>query len=140
MNLRKMITLAAFALFGLSVTHASPLVGKWTAEFDSRIGLQKYVYEFKIEGDKMTGQATFERTNGKGQVELKDIKLNGNDVTFVEPLSFDGNEISVTYTGQLAGDEMKLTRQVGEFATVQIVVKRAKAPEAKPEAKPAPAK
>jgi hypothetical protein len=135
-----MITLAAFALSGLGVTHASPLVGKWTAEFDSQIGLQKYAYEFKVEGDKMTGRATFERTNGKGQVELKSIKLNGNDVTFVEPLSFDGNEISVTYTGQLAGDEMKLTRQVGDFATEQIVVKRAKAPEARPEAKPAPAK
>ena len=134
MNLRKILALAAYALAGLSLAHASPLVGKWTAEFDTQIGIQKYVYEFKVEGDRMTGKATFERTNGKGEAVLKGIKLSGDEVTFVEPLSFEGNEISITYTGKLTGDEMKLTRQVGDFATEQIVVKRLKVPEAKPAA------
>jgi hypothetical protein len=136
MKLHKMFAIAAMVLTGLSLAHASPLVGKWTAEFDTQIGVQKYVYEFKVEGDKITGKATYERSNGSGEAELKSIKLSGDDVSFVEPLNFDGNEIAITYTGKIAGDELKLTRQVGDFATEQIVAKRVKAPEVKP----APAK
>ncbi|MDQ5978609.1 MAG: hypothetical protein QG602_1583, partial [Verrucomicrobiota bacterium] len=34
---------------------------------------------------------------------------------------------TITYTGTLAGDEIKLTRQVGEFATEQLSAKRAPA-------------
>ncbi len=140
MKLRKMTALAAMVLTGLSLAHAADLVGKWTAEFDSQVGMQKYVYEFKVLGDRLEGKATFERSTGNGEAELKSVKLSGDDVSFVEPLNYDGNEISITYTGKIAGDEMKLTRQVGDFATEQIVVKRLMAPEAKPETKPAPAK
>jgi len=126
-------TLLCFA--GLGVARAD-LTGKWTAEFDSQIGVQKYVYEFKADGDKLTGKATYEHSMGKGEVALRDVKVKGDDVSFVEPLSFDGNEMLITYSGKLAGDEMKLTRQVGDFATEHIVVKRAPAPEAKPAAQP----
>ncbi len=136
MNPRKMITLAALVLSGLSLAHAADLAGKWTAEFDTQIGVQKYVYEFKVEGDKLTGKATFERSTGNGEADLKDIKLSGDEVSFAEPLTIDGNEIAITYSGKVAGDEMKLTRNVGDFATEQIVAKRMKAPESKP----APAK
>jgi len=56
MNLRKTITLAAVALIGLSLAHAADIAGKWTADFESPIGVQKYVYEFKVDGDKITGK------------------------------------------------------------------------------------
>jgi hypothetical protein len=134
MKLPKMIALAALSLTVLGLAHAADLAGKWTAEFDTQIGIQKYVYEFKILGDRLVGKATFERSLGNGEAELKSIKLNGDDVSFVEPLMMEGNEIPITYTGKIAGDEMKLTRQVGEFATEQIVARRVKAPEAKPAA------
>ena len=133
MKLRPLFALAMF-FAGLSLAPASPLAGKWTSEFDTQIGIQKYVYEFKVEGDKLTGRATFERSIGNGEVELRSIKLSGDDVSFAEPLDFDGNEILITYTGKLADDEMKLTRNVGDFATEQIVARRVKAPEAKPAA------
>jgi hypothetical protein len=58
-------------------------------------------------------------------VELKEIKLDGDKVSFVEPMSFDGNEIAIRYTGTLAGNEMKLRRDVGDFATEHIVATRA---------------
>ena len=140
MKLRPLFALVAMFFAGLSLAHAADLVGKWTAEFDTQIGIQKYVYEFKVSGDRLTGKATFERSTGNGEAELKNIKLSGDDVSFVEPLIMEGNEIAITYTGKIAGDEMKLTRNVGEFATEQVVAKRVKAPEAKVETKPAPAK
>lgn len=140
MKLRPLFALVALIFAGPGLAHAADLVGKWSTEFDTQIGLQKYVYEFKVSGDRLVGKATFERTTGNGEVELKAIKLNGDDVSFTEPFAVEGNEIPITYTGKIAGDEMRLTRNVGDFATEPLVAKRAKAPGAKPEAKPAPAK
>lgn len=127
---RRIILLVAVWLAGSGLARAADIAGKWTAEFDSQIGPQKYVYEFKVEDDKLTGKAKFDRSMGKGEVALKEIKVNGDDVSFLEKVSFDGNEVVITYKGKLVGDEMKLTREVGEFATEQIVAKRVKPPAA----------
>lgn len=132
MSYRKLMTLAAFALAVSVPARAADIAGKWHAEFDTQVGLQKYTYAFKVEDGKITGKATYERESGKGEVDLKDIKLTGDDVSFAEPLKFDDNEITITYTGKIAGDEMKLTRQVGEFATEEVVAKRVTEPAAKP--------
>ena len=140
MKLPKTIILAAFVLTGLGLTHAADLAGKWTAEFDSPIGVQKYAYEFKVEGEKITGKATYDHSMGKGDSELKEIKLSGDALSFNEPLHLNEMDIIVSYTGKITGDSIKLTRQVGDFATEELVAKRVKAPEVKPEAKPVPAK
>ncbi len=92
---------------------AGDLVGRWTAEFDTPIGPQKYVYEFKKSGDTLTGDATFERSIGNGTVQLKNVKLDGDKITFEEPLSVQGNDITITYRGTLAGDELKLEAHGG---------------------------
>ena len=106
---------------------AGDLLGRWTAEFDTPIGVQKYVYEFKKTGDAVGGEATFERSIGSGTVQLKNVKVDGDKISFDEPLSVEGNEITITYSGTLAGDELKLTRVVGNFGTEQLTAKRAAA-------------
>jgi hypothetical protein len=131
---RKLMFLTAVALLLAGPAAAADIAGRWRAEFDTQIGVQKYVYEFKVDGDKLTGRASFERENGKGDVDLKEIKLTGDDIAFMEPLDFDGQQIRIDYKGKVAGDEMKLTRQVGEFATEEIVAKRMKDEPAKPPA------
>jgi hypothetical protein len=51
----------------------------------------------------------------------------------IEPLMADPaalvfNDAVIRYKEKFAGDEMKLVREAGDFATEQIVVKRVKAP------------
>jgi len=104
---------------------AADLLGRWTAEFDSPIGVQKYVYEFNKSGDALAGQATYEHSMGKGTVPLKNLKVEGDKVSFDEPLTINGEEITINYSGTLAGDELKLTRVVGNFGTEQLTAKRA---------------
>jgi hypothetical protein len=123
MKFRPLALLALLLSAGLPAS-AADLVGKWTSAFDSQIGQQKYAYEFKHTGDQVTGQATYEHPMGKGSVELKAIKLEGDKVSFTETLTIDGNTITISYHGTIAGDEMKLTREVGTFATEEIVAKR----------------
>ncbi|HVZ65173.1 MAG TPA: hypothetical protein VG936_11425 [Lacunisphaera sp.] len=123
--------LASFVLFcaSLGFVRAADLVGQWTTEFDTQIGTQKYVFEFRRDGDKLAGHAKFERSLGNGEVDLKDVKLDGARVSFTEPFAVEGQEMPITYAGVLAGDEMKLERHVGDFATEQLVAKRAAAAE-----------
>lgn len=129
-----------FAALALLIATALPaaaaeLPGRWTAEFDSPIGVQKYVYEFKKTGDALTGEATFDHSLGKGTVALNNLKVDGDKVTFEEPLTVQGNAITIRYSGTLAGDELKLTRVVGDFGTEQLTAKRAAAAPAAPAAK-----
>lgn len=121
----KIRSLALLALLISAVLPAyAGLAGQWTAEFDTQIGLQKYTYEFKQAGDGFTGSATYDHSLGKGTVQLKAIKVEGDKVSFTEALVIEGNELVITYQGTLAGDELKLSRQVGDIATEQLTAKR----------------
>ena len=125
MNFRTLILLTAFISTSLNFVAAAELAGKWTSEFDSQIGPQKYVYTFAGEGDKTTGKASFEYSMGKGESQLKDIKVDNDAVSFVETVSLDGMELVITYSVKISADQMDLKRVVGDFATEQIVATRA---------------
>jgi len=122
----RLLCCAAFALALIGSARAADLTGKWKAEFDTQIGVQKYVFDFKVDGEKLTGKAAFERQDEKGEVELKEGKIAKDAVSFVELLNFQGQEIRIEYSGKLAGEDLKLTRKVGDFATEELVAKRVK--------------
>jgi hypothetical protein len=125
-NRKRILWLSLVTLLLALPVWALDLSGEWKAEFETQVGVQKYTFTFKVEGDKLTGKAAFERMEQKGEVELLEGKVSGDDISFVEKLSFDGNEIRIEYKGKLKGDEISFTRQVGEFATEQLVAKRVK--------------
>ena len=52
--------------------------------------------------------------------------MDGDAISFVEMLNFQDNEIRITYTGKLSadGNEIKFTREVGDFGKMEIVAKR----------------
>jgi hypothetical protein len=109
-----------------AVAHAADagLAGKWTSQFESQMGVQKYTFEFKVEGEKVTGKATREAQDQKTETEIKGGKIVKDEVSFTENLKFQDQEIAIEYKGKLVGDELKLHRKVGEFAEYDIVAKR----------------
>src|SRR6266481_6305453 len=117
-------------LLGLTATlgsiHAADVTGKWKSEFDTQIGHLKYMYELKADGEKLTGKAFRELDGTKTTIELVEGKIKGDEVSFVEPLKVQEQEIRIEYTGKLAGDEIKFVRKVGDFGTAEIVAKREK--------------
>jgi hypothetical protein len=102
------------------------VTGKWQGQFDSQIGVQKYTYEFKVDGTNLTGNATGITDNGTNSSAISDGKINQDTITFVEPLKFGDNDIRIEYTGKVSGDEIKLHRKVGDFGEEDLVVKRVK--------------
>jgi hypothetical protein len=102
---------------------AADITGKWTASFDTQIGQQNYTYEFVVKDGVLTGKAK----SDNGETALQNGKVEGDTVTFVENLTFQGMDIRIEYTGKIASaDEIKFTRKVADFATEELVAKRAK--------------
>jgi len=113
---------------------AANVTGTWKTEFDTQIGLQKYTYTLKQDGAKVTGKANAEIGGEKRESELKEGRLDGDTLSFVEMLSFQGNEIRITYQGKVAENEIKFTREVGEFAKEELTAKREAPPPPTPPA------
>src|SRR5919106_3655131 len=100
------ITLLTLALFSLSAL-AADVTGTWKAEFQTQRGLQKYTFKLKQDGTSVTGKADVERDGEKREAELKEGKVEGDTITFVEPLKIQDNELRIAYTGKISGDEIK---------------------------------
>jgi hypothetical protein len=115
------VLLSALAIPGRAL--AADISGKWTASFETQIGQQNYTYDFLVKGSTLTGK--FKSNLAEG--EILEGKVDGDKVTFTEILKFEGMEIRITYTGAVVNpDEIKFTRQVADFATEELVAKRAK--------------
>lgn len=123
MVLRAFVTSLAIPLLVLVPAFAADVSGKWTSEFDSPIGRQSYVYEFKVNGSTLTGTAT---QSQRGTTEIKEGKVAGNEISFVELVSVEGNELRIEHSGKVSGDEIRLKRNVGDIAEYEIIAKRAK--------------
>ncbi|HUR59830.1 MAG TPA: hypothetical protein VM029_19070 [Opitutaceae bacterium] len=121
----KIVFAFAVACTLLAVARAAEIDGTWRAEFDSQIGQQKYVFELKADGEKLTGKASAERQGQKSETEIKNGKITKDDVYFAETLKFQDQEILIEYKGKIVGDELKLHRKVGDLAAYDIVAKRA---------------
>jgi uncharacterized protein len=125
MRLMRLRTLVAFAIllsFFAAPVFAADISGQWTATFNTQVGEQHYVYTFKVEGEKLTGTAK----SDNGTSEIQNGTVKGDDVSFVENLNYQGQQLTITYTGKVSGDEIHFTRDVGGFGKEDLVAKRVK--------------
>jgi hypothetical protein len=141
--LRATLLLSACLLISACSAFAADVSGQWKAEFETQIGVQKYTFEFKVDGERLTGKAIGEREGEKAEVEIKEGKISGADISFVETMSYQGQELRIDYRGKISGDEIKFTRNVAEMVSEDLVAKRVKAatqpatqPATRPAAKP----
>ncbi len=124
---RNLILATALALSALVSVRAADVTGRWKSEFETQIGHLKYVYDLKADGSKLAGKAIREQEDQKTETGITEGKVNGDDVSFVELLKLQEQELRIDYKGKIAGDEIKFTRKVGDIATTEIVAKREKA-------------
>jgi hypothetical protein len=110
-------------LLALSIpARAADIAGKWTASFDTQIGVQNYTYTFKVDGAKLTGTAESQF----GKTEITEGTVKGDEISFVESVNYEGNALKIEYKGKISGDEIKFTRNVADMVTEEIVAKRVK--------------
>jgi len=107
-----------------SISSAVDVTGTWKSGFDSQIGRQNYTFTFKQDGATLTGKANADINGDKHETELKEGKVDGDSVSFVEMLNFQGNDLRIVYTGKVLANEIKFTRQVGDFTKEEFAAKR----------------
>jgi hypothetical protein len=118
---RFLLLIAAAALIVVPAIGAD-ISGTWTASFETQLGTQTYTYTFKVAGNKLTGTAKSNLAEGT----IENGTVNGDDVSFVENLNYEGMPLQIQYKGKISGDEIKFTRTVVEGITEDLVAKRAK--------------
>lgn len=125
--IKKVAVLVVLAMALLVSAFAADPTGKWTAEFDTQIGMQKYIFELKAEGTKLTGKAIGKVTDAEATtVDIQNGKIDGDEISFLENLKFGEMDLRIEYKGKVAGDEIKFTRKVAENIVEEFVAKRAK--------------
>ena len=116
----KRLFLMLTVLLAIAITAlASDISGKWVAQVPGRDGTpRETTLMFKADGDKLTGSMS----GGQGgDAAISEGKESGNTVTF----AVDSPRGKRTYTGTIAGDEIKFKREGGQ-APQEFTAKRAK--------------
>jgi hypothetical protein len=120
MTIRRLLALGVLAVTFLAIAYAAGATGKWTATFNTQVGEQKYTWDLTVAGSKLTGKYT--SSNGNG--EITEGKVDGNNLSWVENLDYQGMPLRIEYKATLAGDELKISRKVADVATEEGVAKR----------------
>ncbi len=108
--------LAAAALTAAAVLGAD-FNGKWKAAVPGRGGATREVtFTFKVEGEKATGTMS----DNRGSNDLSEVQIAGDKVTF----GVETRGGRRTYTGTLAGDEIRFKREGGAQGGQEFVAKR----------------
>ena len=118
----KRTLLAALALLVFSLAAlAADVSGKWTAEVAGRGGPQTITLTFKVDGDKLTGTVS----NPMGELPISDGKVEGDNISFNQVLSFGGNDVTLKYTGTVKGDTIEMKRDAGRGPGQPFTAKKA---------------
>lgn len=126
MKSTRVLLLISVVLLCLVPAFAADISGKWTTAIQTAIGEMNYTFEFKVDGEKLTGKAVMSMDGGSSESAITEGSVKGDQISFVEILKVQGQELKVEYTGKIAGDEINCSRQVGSYGTEDFVIKRAK--------------
>jgi len=105
---------------------AADISGKWTTTIKTAIGAMNYTFDFKAEGEKLTGKAVMSMGGESSESVLSEGSVKGDEISFVETLKVQGQELRCEYKGRISGDEIRGSRRVGSYGTEEFVASRAK--------------
>ncbi len=115
--------LAALLALGMPL-HAANLTGKWAWTIETPDGTTfESMMHAKQDGEKLTGHVS--RPGSDDQLKLEKGKVVENKVSFTVKPDFQGNIITVDYSGKRDGNQIKGTINVVDFgAELQWHAKR----------------
>ena len=101
-------TTAVATTAAVAAAPTADISGTWAASFDSQVGTQTYTYTFEVAVETLTGHSK----SNFGESDLNG-SVDGDKVTFVENLNYQGMALAITYTGQIvSADEIRFKRDV----------------------------
>jgi hypothetical protein len=113
------VVAATFIFTGGALAQKS-VAGEWDAEFNTPGGPQPLKLILKVDGEKITGTAK----RSRGDVALTGT-IKGEDITFGYTIEYNGNAVTITFTGKVKGDTMGGTVSFNDSASDEWSAKRA---------------
>jgi hypothetical protein len=92
-------------LLACSPAFAGSVDGNWTGSLDTPNGPVQVSFSFKTDGKTLTGNTTGPDGNS---IVLKNGKVDGDKITFVIEVAFNGDTLTFNYTGTVGANEIKL--------------------------------
>ena len=126
---KKFALAVMFLALGSVSALAADFNGKWNGDVTTPRGTQNLVFDFHVDGAALTGKVTTPR----GDVDITNGKVDGDNISFDTVMNFNGNEFKITYTGKADGDTIKFTRAMGDRGSSDFVARKG-APAAAPAA------
>ena len=120
--IRKTFLVVVLLTLGSLTALAADFNGKWTADVTTPRGTQTLTFDFHVDGAVLTGKITSPR----GDSDIAEGKIDGDNISFNQVLNFNGNEMKIVYTGKIAGDSIKFTRTMGDRPAVEFTATRVK--------------
>ena len=115
------MTLALALLAAPAFAHDAD--GKWEGMIDTPMGAIPVGFTFKTDGAGLTGTSL--GPDGAG-IPIKNGKVDGNKISFVEKATYQGMPLVFNYTGELKGDQIHFKREIMGFPAEEFDAKRAK--------------
>ncbi len=131
MKIRLLVLSCALA----AAAFAADVSGKWTAEMPARPGggggngggrggqAMTQTITLKADGDALTGSVS----GRNGDTPISNGKIDGDTIKFDVVREFNGNSMTMHYTGTISGDQInfKMEREGGEGRAREFTAKRA---------------
>ncbi len=120
------LLIVSVVLLCLVPAFAADISGKWEAVITTPIGEMNYTFDFKVEGEKLTGTAVMSMGEESSKSALTEGSVKGAEISFVETLKVQGQELRCEYKGKISGNEIRGSRSVGSYGSEDFVATRAK--------------
>ena len=98
--MKKVLFTVLIAIFAITASNAQGIAGKWKSSFDSGQGAMELTFNFKVDGEKLTGTINTDM----GDMEIINGKVNGSEISF----DVDMMGGAITHKGKLEGEVIKL--------------------------------
>ena len=120
--LKRTLTVVSFLLLIAGLLSAADVTGTWKGSFDYNGTAVPLTFDMKADGDALTGTVTGLPTP---KVDIKDGKVDGDDVSFWVGIEFQANPIKLVVKGKVKGDEItfNIGTEGGEWGT-QLTAKK----------------
>ena len=126
MKRERVLLMVFVVLFCLVQSFAADISGKWTTTITTAIGEMNYTFDFKVVGEKLTGKAVMSMGGETSASDLSEGTVKRDEISFVEMLKVQGQELKCEYKGKISGNEIRGSRTVGSYGTEDFVASRAK--------------
>ncbi len=108
-------------LIGAGLTAAQTSVaGEWDGAFETPGGARPFKLVLKAEGEKLTGTAK----RSSGDVPITGT-IKGSDIAFSYIISYNGNDLTMSFSGKVTGDSMSGSVSFGGQASETFTAKKA---------------